>query len=238
MGTNRYKGIMFKLGINGQHFVPQRGVSLVIILLFLSAITGITIFAVQQSILGEGLARNQLDVAVARQSAEAALRDAERDLTNVTQTVLTNASCTRGRTDPPLLASFGETCPQGFCVYPEDRYLTSNWTTKTVAAGEPWWPTGRGGQWNDDESTKPDRTSASTKNCTFIGGVPLGTFTGTLALRGVAKQPEYLVEYFNRVSPVTKLPTSTYRITARGFGYTRRTQIVLQTIFAPLQEDN
>lgn len=229
---------MQKNGITRKQCPAQRGVSLVIVLLFLSAITGVTVFAVQQSILGEGLARNQLDVAVARQSAEAALRDAERDLTNINSMLLPNASCTRGRADPPLLASFNEICTQGFCAYPEVRYLTSSWTAKTVAAGEPWWPTGRGGQWNDDELTKPDRPSASTTNCTFNGGVPLGTFTGTVALRGVAKQPEYLVEYFNRVSPVTKLPTSTYRITARGFGYTKRTQIVLQTIFAPLQEDN
>ncbi|MEO8120703.1 MAG: PilX N-terminal domain-containing pilus assembly protein, partial [Rhodoferax sp.] len=54
----------------------ERGVSLVIVMLFLVAITGITVWAARQSMLGEGMARNQLDLEVARQAAEAALRDA------------------------------------------------------------------------------------------------------------------------------------------------------------------
>ncbi len=38
------------------------------------------------------------------------------------------------------------------------------------------------------------------------------------------------------ISRVTTQEEPVYRITARGFGYTQRTQVVLQTIFVPLQE--
>ena len=88
----------------------------------------------------------------------------------------------------------------------------------------------------------------NSSNCaSFIGGVPLGTYTGVPAVRGVAKQPEYLIEVFRRKHVRINLEetqvTSTgekanqwstmYRITARGFGYSRRTQVVLQSVFFP-----
>ncbi|OYU45565.1 MAG: pilus assembly protein PilX, partial [Burkholderiales bacterium PBB4] len=84
---------------------------------------------------------------------------------------------------------------------------------------------------------KPSRFPVTATNCgTFTGGVPIGTYTGREAIMGVAVQPEYLIEFFRRVSSVTYQPTNYYRITARGFGYRQRTQVVLQTIFVPLQE--
>ena len=59
------------------HSQRQRGVALVVVLLFLVAITGISVWTVRQSMLAEGMARNQMDQEVARQAAESALRDAE-----------------------------------------------------------------------------------------------------------------------------------------------------------------
>ena len=58
------------------HSQRQRGVALVVVLLFLVAITGISVWTVRQSMLAEGMARNQMDQEVARQAAESALRDA------------------------------------------------------------------------------------------------------------------------------------------------------------------
>lgn len=216
----------------------ERGVSLVIVMLFLVAITGITVWAARQSMLGEGMARNQLDLEVARQAAEAALRDAERDIMNLTPGMLTNASCSRGRDRPPVATDFTGTCTSGLCILPEARYATSNWTTATASnsLAEPWWPTGKGGQWNNDFDNKPAPPAVDAVKCNFTGGVPLGTYTGITPIQGVAVQPEYLIEYFVKVSNVTYQPTNTYRITARGFGYTQRTQVVLQTVYVPLQE--
>jgi type IV pilus assembly protein PilX len=238
--------------LQGQRLAPvarrvrARGMSLIIVLIFLTAISGLTIWSVRQSILGEGLARNQLDLQVAKQAAEAALRDAERDIMNLNAGLNTmtvngvaySASCTRGRDRPPQASDFTATCNQGFCILPETDYAQSRWSGASGAVAEPWWPTGRGGLWNNAFDGKPDRTvtPVDTAHCVFTGGVPLGSFTGVPAVRGVAVQPEYMVEYFRRSNATSYQPSNFYRITARGFGYTQRTQVVLQTVFSPLQE--
>ncbi|APW39034.1 hypothetical protein RD110_18970 [Rhodoferax koreense] len=218
--------------------VKQSGVALIMVLLFLVAITGLTVWAARQAMLGEGMARNQQDLEVARQAAESALRDAERDLKNVTP--LANFSCSRGGAILPV--KFNPSCQGGLCYRPDSDYGTSQWANATAGStvnSEPWWPIGKGGLWNDvndpsaSTNTKPIRVPPTgSSNCGFTGGVPLGTFTGAPAIRGVAAQPEYLIEYFRRSIPGRKeMPV--YRITARGFGYSLRTQVVLQSIFLP-----
>lgn len=227
----------------------QRGVALVVVMLLLVAITGITLWMVKQSTLSEGLARNQQDQEAARQAAESALRDAERDILNSETALRTNASCARGvqELNPN---DFSATCKGGLCYMADASYTTTDWSTaakdnKTVA--EPWWPTGKGGLWNDDFDSKPGRMPVTSKNCDFSGGVPLGTYTGVAAITGVAVQPEYLIEIFRRkhvrMNLDETLVTSRgenanqwsymYRVTARGFGYSQRTQVVLQTIYFP-----
>lgn len=200
------------------------------VLLFLLAITGLTIWAARQSMLGEGTARNQLDQQVARQAAESALRDAERDLNNISTVMPANASCSRG--GPIGAIGFDGTCTRGLCYITDDAYRTSVWDDGSGNSinPEPWWPTGKGGLWNNTFSTKPGRTPVGTTNCGFTGGVPLGTYTGAPYIRGVAIQPEYLIEYFKRSIAGGK-EINVYRITSRGFGYTQRTQAVLQSIY-------
>ena len=227
----------------------QRGVALVVVMLLLVAITGITLWMVKQSTLSEGLARNQQDQEAARQAAESALRDAERDILNAETALRTNASCSRGvqELNPN---DFSATCKGGLCYMADASYPTTDWSTaskdnKTVA--EPWWPAAKGGLWNDDFDSKPGRMPVTSKNCDFSGGVPLGTYTGVAAITGVAVQPEYLIEIFRRkhvrMNLDETLVTSRgenanqwsymYRVTARGFGYSQRTQVVLQTINFP-----
>ena len=219
----------------------QRGVSLIIVLMFLVAITGISLWAARYSMMSEGMARNEMDREAARQAAESALRDAERDIMNITATLLPNASCTRGRTRPPIATDFSANCTQGLCVRPEAEYMTLDWSKAAgnKALAEYWWPKSKNGSWNDKGDTKPDRVPVvSANNCSgFTGGVRLGTYTGVPAVGGVAQQPEYLIERFNKISGLLKKPTEVYRITARGYGYSTRTQVVLQTIFVPMQED-
>lgn len=215
----------------------QRGLSLVIVLMFLLAITGITVWTARQSMLGEGMSRNQLDLEAAHQAAEAALRDAERDLMNLTPTRRPNASCTRGLDRPPIPADFTDTCTRGLCIFPDARYATSNWSVADSAhptLAEPWWPTSKAGLWNDTGAKPAPPVVADATLCGFTGGVPLGTFTGIAPIQGVAVQPEYLIEYFKKASNITYQVANGYRITARGFGYTRRTQVVLQTIYIPV----
>ncbi len=223
--------------LKSHNAVGQQGVALVMVLLFLVAITGLTVWAARQAMLGEGMSRNQQDLEVARQAAESALRDAERDLKNVSP--LANFSCSRGGAVLPV--KFNATCAGGLCYRVDGDYSTSQWNSATAGSAlnsEPWWPVGKGGLWGDvnpstGTTAKPIRVPPTTNsNCGFSGGVPLGTFTGAPPIRGVAAQPEYLIEYFRRSIPGRKeLPV--YRITARGFGYSLRTQVVLQSIYLP-----
>lgn len=214
----------------------QGGVALVMVLLFLVAITGLTVWAARQSMLGEGMSRNQQDLEVARQAAESALRDGERDLGGVIAPSGSTPSCPK-RVILPI--KFTADCIAGLCIRSDAAYATYQWSSaNSLTTSEPWWPTGKGGAWNNDFNnttpTKPIRTPPSTSSAcdSFTGAVPLGTFTGAPAIKGVAIQPEYLIEYFKRSVP-GRQEMAVYRVTARGFGYTNRTQVVVQSIFLP-----
>lgn len=207
----------------------QRGVVLVVVLIFMLALAGIAIVSARSALLGEALSRNQLDIQVARQAAEAALRDAERDLL-LTSANRAGAVCQRGAERPTAdnEGLFNATCIRGQCSTAMTDLNSSDYVagSSDAVVREAWWPSGNGGLWNDNASTKP---SAAVKDsvglcAAFTGGVPLGTFTGTPALLSVAQQPEYLLEQLKRSGTM-------YRITARGFGYRAGTEVVMQSYF-------
>lgn len=222
----------------------QNGMTLIVVLLFLVLITGISVWGVKQSLFSENVARNQLDHGVAREAAETALRDAERDLMNPGAATVSNASCNRGAVEI-VEADFTTDCTKGLCVMDQSAYEGLDWSRSN--GGEVWWPATKGGRWNNSITDKPGRTPVDTSNCSFDGGVPLGTYTGASPLKGVARQPEYVVEYFRRKNVRINLAetqvSSTgrnanqwspmYRVTARGFGLSGSTQVILQTIVFP-----
>lgn len=209
---------------------PQAGVAMLVVLVFTLALTGIAIVSARLAVQGEAMARNQLDNQVARQAAEAALRDAERDLLLASGTVARpNAICARG-TERPVLGSLppDQACTRGQCAYSEASRLSANFATaKTAAAAEPWWPVASGGRWNNNLSSKPSRLDARSANLcdSFTGGVPVGVFTGAAPIVGVVQQPEYLIEHIGRAQQII------FRITARGYGYRQGTEVVLQSYF-------
>jgi type IV pilus assembly protein PilX len=210
---------------------PQRGVALVVVLLFLLAITGLAVFSARYAAMGEGMARNQLDAERARQAAESALRDAERDLMRTSVTQASGAACNRGDARSPdyFISGFDAGCPGGQCLADDNTYGSTDWTTTTTTGtgSVPWWPAGKGGKWNNNFANKPRRGSSA--NCDFTGGVPLGTYTGAMPIPGVAHQPEYLIELIARGN----IRQTFYRITARGFGASENTEVVLQSYFQP-----
>lgn len=212
-----------------------RGVALPLVLVFLLVITILGTLGIRHATTSEVLSRNQLDYEVARQAAEAALRDAERDLLLPAGSIMPNALCPRND-DRPLTSAlrapnFDTSCPRGQCRYDLSYYDSSNYAT--VTNPEPWWPTinGKNGRWEGNPagpaSTKPSDAAGPNTNCTFEGSVPLGTFTGVTRLAGVARQPEYLTEYLVRGDD------KIMRITARGFGADINTEVVMQTYFRP-----
>jgi type IV pilus assembly protein PilX len=203
---------------------PARGIALPLVLILLTIVLIGTAAGLRRAALTEGLTRNQLDVEVARQAAEAALRDGERDLRLPDGSTVGSAPCSRGderaidatgaRGEPYFAAD----CPRGQCGLPLSYYATSNYAAATNPA--PWWPTAKLGLWTNTAPALPGACA------TFKGGVPLGTFTDTPRLIGVARQPEYLIEHmgFNEDKYL-------FRITARGFGADEATEVVLQTYF-------
>ena len=203
----------------------QRGVAMAVVLMFLLIITGLALFSARYATMSESMARNQLDAERARQAAESALRDAERDLLLAEGVKPDAAPCDRRAVRPVFanFAAFSATCDAGQCATPDVAYTQSNWTSGANAV--PWWA-GEHGLWNNNFDAKPRGAAAS---CTFTGGVPLGTFTGAPAITGVAHQPEYMIEIVRKASGRLVF----FRITARGFGASERTQVVLQSYFQP-----
>lgn len=207
----------------------QAGVALVGVLIFMLALAGIAIVSARSALLGEAVSRNQLDSQVARQAAEAALRDGEKDLLLAAGSTSPNALCSRSDERPAIdgAAYFDPNCTRGQCDLRVEPLVNKSYSTASASnqsVAEAWWPTAKGGRWNDVLNSKPSVGSIGTCT-TFTGGVPLGTFTGSARIEAVAQQPEYLIERFTRGDQ------SVYRITSRGFGYRTGTQVVMQSYF-------
>ena len=248
----------------------QSGVVLVIVLLFMLALSTIAIFGARNVTLGERQARNESEYQVARQAAEAALRDAERELypDPVALPPPSTPACSRAgslfRSADRIVSAdeFTDDCLAGQCWVPKERYaVTWNQATKITdpspKPGEPWWPISKGGVWTISGSTCAN----------YKGPVPLGRYTGVAALGGVDQQPDYLIEYLDDPAQDSSLtgkgfkcstpyiggattaraaadqtdPTAVkaelmacylFRITARGFGASPNTQVVMQSYFS------
>ncbi|WP_431095716.1 pilus assembly PilX family protein [Polaromonas aquatica] len=95
----------------------QRGISLVIVMIFLVILSALGITAMQSSTFSSRIARNESDRNLAFQAAEAALRDAELDIKNLrvdkSLCTPTTAGC---RTELINRGDgFDATCPLGRC---------------------------------------------------------------------------------------------------------------------------
>ena len=104
----------------------ERGMILVIALLFMTILTIIGITAPNTGVLDEKMARNSRDYNIAFQAAEAALRDARTDLLGL------------GTRNPVIIGSVGfvTACTAGLCIravsgQPEVWDIAVNWTDNT-----------------------------------------------------------------------------------------------------------
>jgi len=203
---------------------PRRGIALPVVLIFLLVITIVAVLGAKRAWLDQGITRNQLDYEIARQAADAALRDAERDVMLPRNKPALPGRCSRGAARPLSIvavtpATFGPTCPQGQCKFSDAWYAASDYAQPASAASAaPWWPSEKGGLWRNNQPRK---------SCTFTGAVPIGTYTGTSPISGVARQPEYLIEHFSRNQNTQRF----LRLSARGFGADVKTEVVLQSYF-------
>jgi type IV pilus assembly protein PilX len=202
----------------------QLGITLPVVLMFLLVLTVSASFGIRRSTTSEATSRNQLDYEISRQAAEAALRDGELDIL-LDATKPAGALCERSAGQRPIrlksnqnnptnvtTINFTTDCANGQCGFTEAYYQGSVYATNTNP--QPWWPKEKDGLWKDGRSIA---------TCDFLGGVPIGTYTGKSKIVGVAMQPEYIIENFCMGDQTI------FRITARGFGADARTETVVQS---------
>lgn len=188
----------------------QLGASLIAVMIILTIVSLLGIAAIQVSLLSERGARNDRDLQLAWQSAEAALSDAETDLwatnTSVNKRQSTFAPVTN-------VSAFAVNCGTG---------TTNRGLCALVNTGKPAWLTA-------------DFTSTGSSAPT----VEYGTFTGAAFTAGglgvqPAQKPRYLIEAIP--DPGERDAGTTdgkyiFRVTAMGFGPRTEIQAVLQMLY-------
>lgn len=212
---------MAKLDFKAMNLAPmsQRGLSLIVVMLILIVVSVLGVGGIQISMMGERSTRNERDMQVAWQGAEAGLIDAEFDIEGLpaASTNKRNSIFKRGDVD---IAKFIDNCGDsgqsiGLCGLKE--------------TGKPAWLT-------------VDFTATGTG----AKAVELGTYTGRdfpSGAKGIqpAKPPRYVIEpildrygvkSYRTTDPAAGSgPSYVYRVTSMGFGPNGETQGVLQMIY-------
>jgi type IV pilus assembly protein PilX len=188
----------------------QHGIVLVWALIFMTLLALGTWYAVEYATQASKIASNEQEQLTARAAAEAALNDAQQDLSIADGSMkVSGALCARNgllRTTTPLISTaefpgsnnptgnLANACANGQCA-PNSVQIDMPFASATKdKPGAAWWPQSKGGIWNDDFKTYP-----TTFTCTssYTGATPLGFYTGASNLQSVARQPEYIIEYID-----------------------------------------
>ncbi len=206
-------------------FSPQRGASLIVVMLILIVVSALGIGAAQISMMGERSARNDRDMQVAWQAAEAALMDAEFDIRGPNVSANSRVALfgpdssqpDRTKFDMSLCGDSVANKTQGLCE------LVDEAAGATVRQ-----------KWLQVDFTV-DSSSAKS--------VAMGTFTdmpyssGGTGIRS-AKAPRYVIEPIRdyqgqRDKSQPANAKYLYRVTAMGFGPREDIQAVAQMILRP-----
>ena len=187
----------------------QQGASLIIVLIVLTIVSLLGVAGIQVSMMSERGARNDRDMQLAWQSAEAGLVDAEFDLFGTTGLV-----STRSATFKPAinLTLFADGCGIG----------TNAGLCSLVSSGKPAW------------LTVPFTVTGSAAQSAFYGQFTGRSFAaGALGIQPAAI-PRYVIEAIR--DPGDRDTGSldgqyVYRVTAMGFGPRTDVQAVLQMIY-------
>lgn len=192
----------------------QHGVALLVVLL-LSAVAGMV--ALSQA---NGLnalfrtARDERDLSLARQAAEAALRDAETDIACMKWKTGVLAQVLNPDTPNEHCMSVAPHCSQMMPI--GDGYgIRLLGTNPAAAPPEVDWTVARG-------------------NCKTGGcAVEIGAKTDAPKIDGVAAQPRYHIDAFDVSVTGSGEPVPLFRITARGYGGSADTVSELQEVYRP-----
>jgi len=232
-----------------KHPLRQQGFVLVTALIFLIVLSTLGVMALRGSLFEERMASNDRDRALAREYAEMALRDAERDILGLRfdGQFCATAGCATLRPDGTRPKTTADANFWGIdsATNPEAAFVDGGRTQalnmqgvyNADAATNCGMPVWSGANWED--AAAPARACTGTINAA-VPTVPYGRFTNApfAAPQGIPA-PRYLIEVF---AGPTLLSSSTskvfFRITAVGFGRTTgpagRTSVTLQSVFSPL----
>lgn len=199
-----------RLRATGQ-IAGSRGVSLIMVMLILVIVSLLGIGGIQVSMMAERGARNDRDYALARESAELGLMEAQSDMYKPTPTA--RSARFDGKNKLAFIDGCGDTGDdRGLCSYVEQ------------GNGQPAWLTARF-----------EDTSNSSNTIAF------GTFTGRTFANGSAgvqpaRAPRYIIEPVEeQVGEKTMKPNATkpllYRVTSIGAGPRNDIQAVVQMLY-------
>ena len=214
----------------------QVGASLVVVLLILVVVSILGVGGAQIALMAERGSRNDRDMQMAWQAAEAALVDAERDLSTPASSA---SSAARGAL---FGMTFVGTPPRSVQTEKVDvSNFTAGCGTKTSvnAAGQKIWglcslPVTGKPAWLTNDFDFADSSSTATS-------VEFGTYTGrTFAAGTVGAQPvqapRYVIEAIEDEGAASRDKTApeinyVYRVTSMGFGPRRDIQAVMQMVY-------
>jgi len=205
--------------MNSMNRSSQRGAVLVIALLFLTILTILGVTAMTTTTYEERLAGNTRDSGTAFQAAEAALRDARRDLNGI-----------EIEKDKKRVPSISGKTGFGSGTADADNGTCGKQTTSPITVG-----LCRPKSYNATLGVPPEYNPDFFQGNADFPAVDYGKYTGAPELKGVRVQPQYYIE-------VLCLPQfggslgdpnycNFYRITGRGWGLNPNTQVTVQEIF-------
>jgi type IV pilus assembly protein PilX len=194
----------------------QQGVALWTVVV-LALLLGLLALSQTNSVVGQfRTSRNERDLALARQAAEAALRDAEADITcQVWDTATGQLIQTTDATEPLVNSYCLSLAPTCSAMMPTQDEPGMRLLGRTPAARPA----------EIDWNTNP----CTTGNC----AVTLGTKTRATAVAGVIALPRYHIDVLDAQLATTYEPSPLFRITARGYGATLATVVDLQEVYRP-----
>lgn len=199
-----------------RQFRQQQGISLIVVLILLSAIFIVAAFGARLTILGEKASRNDRDRQIAFQAAEAALADAEIDIMGPNEATNSRVCKMDGSQIDLFIDGCGSTdADRGLCA---TNSSTTTQIYKTI----------------DFEETGSSRHYVTLGDYT---GRSVGFSTDSSALP--AKNPRYIIELipYNHVAGANASQRkSAFLVTSVGYGLNEKTQVMLQSvIFKPEQ---
>jgi type IV pilus assembly protein PilX len=186
----------------------QRGLSLVTTLLFMVAALMLGVSVLSVNVMQEKTIGNTKDRDLALQAAEAALRDAERDLTTSV-------------TDPDFV--FSENCTKGLCIPPSQRVATP--LSQPIEQLVDW-------TWSDTPTDRKYRIyGQATGGAKFPGIKNTDQAQPRYVIEKVGSLGAPVGESMKLgINPASASGTG-YRITARATGAREETVVILQSMY-------